>query len=65
MNKIRLYRERRDLSQSELAIIMGVNRTAVAKWETGVCNPRTDRLIKLAKILRCSVDDLLDIGKKK
>ena len=65
MNKIRLYRERRDLSQSELAIIMGVNRTAVAKWETGVCNPHTDRLIKFAKILRCSVDDLLDIGKKK
>ena len=34
-NRIREFRERRDLSQDEVAKILGVNRTAVVKWETG------------------------------
>ena len=44
MNQIRKYRHKRNLKQSELALLVGVNRTAVTKWESGEANPRTDRL---------------------
>lgn len=66
MHPIRVYREKRGLTQAELAFILEVSRTAVVKWETGVANPKVDNLVKLAKVLRCSVDDLLGVrGRKK
>lgn len=65
MNQIRKYRHKRNLKQSELALLVGVNRTAVTKWESGAAEPRTSRLLKIADALRCSVDDLLGNRKKK
>ena len=61
-NKIREFRERRDLSQDEVSKILG--RTAVAKWETGANKPRLDKIVELAKLFRCSVDDLLGLKSK-
>lgn len=63
MNQIRKYRHKRNLKQSELALLVGVNRTAVTKWESGEANPRAERLLKIADVLRCSIDDLF--GNKK
>ena len=63
MNQIRKYRRKRNLKQSELALLVGVNRTAVTKWESGEANPRAERLLKIADVLRCSIDDLF--GNKK
>ena len=64
MNQIRKYRKKRNLKQSELALLVGVDRTAVTRWESGEVNPRADRLLKIADALRCSVDDLLGNRKK-
>lgn len=63
MNQIKKYRKKRNLKQSELALLVGVNRTAVTKWESGEVNPRASRLSKIADALRCSVDDLLNARK--
>ncbi len=63
MNQIRKYRHKRKLKQSELALLVGVNRTAVTKWESGEANPRAERLLKIADALRCSIDELM--GAKK
>ena len=63
MNNIRKYRKARNLKQSELALLIGVNRTAVTKWESGAAEPRTSRLLKIADVLRCSIDDLLNFAK--
>lgn len=63
MNQIRKYRHKRNLKQSELALLVGVNRTAVTKWESGEVNPRASRLLKIADVLRCSIDELM--GTKK
>ena len=49
-NRIREFRERRDLSQDEVARFLGVNRTAVVKWETGANKPRLDKIVELAKL---------------
>ena len=65
MNNIQKYRKERKLKQSELALLIGVTRTAVTKWESGEANPRTDRLLKIADALRCSVDDLLGTRKSR
>ena len=62
MNQIREYRKKRRLSQEKLAEMVGVDRSNVAKWEAGVHKPRADMLILLAKVLQCSVDDLLREG---
>lgn len=63
MNQIRKYRKKLNLKQSELALLVGVNRTAVTKWESGAAGPRTSRLLKIADVLRCTVNDLL--GKRR
>lgn len=47
------------LTQNQLAAAMGVDRTAISKWETGEALPRTDKLKSLAKALNCSIDELL------
>lgn len=48
------------LSQERLANLLKVDRSIVAKWETGKSMPRAELLPKIAKILGCTVDDLLN-----
>ena len=60
MTAIRKYRELLHLTQREVAEKMNVTPHAVTQWETGVRNPRLNCLKKLADILHCSVDDLLE-----
>lgn len=57
---IRLYRERANLKQNELADMLHLTQSAIAKWETGEAIPRGDKLPQLAKILNCSIEDLFD-----
>lgn len=57
---IRAKREAKGLTQCQLARAMGVDQTAVSQWERGETLPRADRLPMLAKILGCTVDQLLD-----
>lgn len=57
---IKLARETKNLTQKNLAEIIGVARSTVAMWETGEVLPRADKLPKLAEILGCTVDELLE-----
>lgn len=52
-------RKRLGLSQNELAKLLGVDQTAVHNWERGKAMPNAKRLPAIAKILKCSVDELL------
>lgn len=63
MNKIREYRKQRKWTQEELAKRLGVERSAVAKWESGKSQPQAARLVALAEIFGCSVDEILGRGK--
>lgn len=60
MSGIHIARKSRHLTQEELAARLSVERSTVAKWETGRSKPRADTLIKMSKILNCSIDCLLD-----
>ena len=47
------------LSQRELADKLGVAQPTVSAWENGDGYPRVEKLMQLAQILGCTVDDLL------
>lgn len=51
------------MTQAELAKELGIDRSTVAKWETGKANPRVELLPKLAEILNCSIDELFAVSK--
>ena len=58
--KIKELRKSRNMTQNELAISVGVERTTVTMWETGNSVPSIDALKKLAAIFNCKIDDLID-----
>ena len=42
-----------------VAISLNVGLSAVAAWETGQTLPRADKLIDIAKLLNCTIEELL------
>lgn len=55
-------RERRiecGMTQTALAEALGVTPGAISQWESGLTRPTLDKLLRIAQILRCSVDELL------
>lgn len=59
-HKIAYWRNKRGLSQRELADKVGVNPSAIAHYETGHNKPRIETLFKLAHALDVEVSELFD-----
>lgn len=57
---IKRIRKTLNLTQDEVAEACEVDRATISKWETGEFSPRVDKLTKLASILGCTVDELLE-----
>lgn len=53
-------RKQLGLSQADVARELGVDQSAVHLWETGKAKPSTKRLIPLALLLKCTVEDILN-----
>lgn len=60
--KLKEARKQAGLSQEQLSEKLGVSRSAVAKWETDNGIPDVDNLKAISKLLKVSVDYLLDDG---
>ncbi|MBP3447715.1 MAG: helix-turn-helix transcriptional regulator [Clostridia bacterium] len=58
--KIKAFRLSKNMTQEQLADAIGVKRSTVAMWESGLSIPQSDKLPLLAKSLDCSIDDLFD-----
>ena len=56
---IRTIRLSKKLTQDSLANLVGVARTTVTMWESGAAMPRAGKLTELAKVLGCTIDDLM------
>lgn len=56
---IKQYRERKGITQKDLAERLSVTPQAVSRWENGVSIPDVDVLPKLANLLHISIDGLL------
>lgn len=61
---IKDLRTAKKMTQREFAAALGVDRTTVAKWETGAALPRADMLPKIAKLLGCTISDLFEERKE-
>ena len=58
LNRLRVARAERDLSQGELARNVGVSRQTISSIETGQYCPSTLLAFRLARVLRVRVDEL-------
>ena len=64
VNHIAHDRIKAGLTQSELAAKLDVGETSVSNWENGVSFPPAERLIKLARALDVTVEELLGVKKE-
>ena len=56
---LKAIRKKNQLSQEELAELLGVSRQAVSKWELGEGYPEVEKLLILSKKLNVSLDSLM------
>ena len=54
--RITALRKMRELSQGQLATIMGVSRQAISKWENDQTTPDTLNLIRLSEVLDSDIE---------
>lgn len=59
--RIRMFRERKGLSQKEFAAAIGQSNSTVSNRERGLTRPNVDVLVKICEVLAVPADDLLEI----
>lgn len=58
-DNLRHLRAEHNMTQEQLAMLLGVSRQSVTKWEAERSYPEMDKLIKMCEIFDCSLDDLV------
>lgn len=59
MNPFAKARIKAELNQEQAAAALHVDRSTIAKWETGKAKPRADKLPAIARLYQCSIGELL------
>ncbi|MDE6059950.1 MAG: helix-turn-helix domain-containing protein [Clostridia bacterium] len=59
LKKLKYIRQSLGMSQLDLATSLGIERSTVAKYETGDREPNLETLCKIADLLQVSLDELL------
>ena len=59
---IKFYRKKKKLTQSELAESIGMSLSSIQKYETENRNIDVNSIIRIAKVLEVSVNNLLSFG---
>lgn len=59
MSKLKVVRQQRKMTQADVAKQLNVGQGTVSLWEAGITFPRADKLVKLAKLYDCTVDEIL------
>ena len=65
---VKLLRKTKNITQEQLAEMLGVSAQSVSRWESGVCYPDIELLPLLAETFNVTVDQLLgvdDVAEKK
>ncbi|MCM1263435.1 MAG: helix-turn-helix domain-containing protein [Butyrivibrio sp.] len=58
--KIAVLRKEKGITQEAMAESLNVSRQSVSRWEMDAAFPETEKLIKLSRLLDCSIDFLLN-----
>lgn len=56
---LKRLRQRKNLTQDQLAEKLYISRQSISKWEQGVAEPNLETINKLTEILDCSIGDLI------
>ena len=59
--RIRKFREKRNLNQKDLAEMIGVSNSRISNWEQGINRPSADIVADLCRALKISPSELLDV----
>jgi len=59
LNPFEYYRKNSNMTQKQVADILGLDQTTVSRWEKGRKLPRAERLMAISKLYGCKVEDLL------
>ena len=57
--KLKLYREKHNMTQKEIARILGVEPGTISKYELGITEPNIEPIKKLAEIFNVTIDELI------
>ena len=57
--KLKILRKQMNLTQQQIAVILGIDRSAYSYYETGKSVPPMDKMMILAKIFNCTLDELM------
>ena len=60
-DRIKLLRQENDITQSDLARILGITRSSVNAWEMGISVPSTQYVIEMSRIFHVSTDYIMDV----
>ena len=52
-------RATRNMTQEQLAMLLGVSRQSVSKWEAERAYPEMDKLLKMCVLFECTLDELV------
>ena len=58
--RLRELRLSKNISQSELGMLLGVSGQTILNWENEIYEPKIDQLIKLADYFNVSIDYLVE-----
>lgn len=58
--KLAALRREKGFTQEQLAETLHVSRQSVSRWEMDAAFPETDKLVRLSRLLNCSIDFLLN-----
>lgn len=62
MQGLKYIRKKANVTQQKLAEEIGVSRSAISMWETEVCQPDYDTMIRLADYFGVTTDELLGLN---
>lgn len=57
--RIKELRKRANLTQDQLAELLGVHSNNVIRWEAGTYKPTDENKAKMCRIFGCSISDLM------
>ena len=56
---LQYLRAQRNMPQEQLAMLLGVSRQAISKWESEKAYPEMDKLLMVCDLFGCTLDDLV------
>lgn len=59
MKQMKTYREKKGMSQTELAKAVGISQSEISSYESGVKSPRVNVALAIAEVLGVKIGELV------